>query len=400
MDSRNDNRKKILFVSPIPLGAVRAGNQARNAGLLRFFAEAGFMVHYVYVDTRKDFVTQTRQYIEEQGFQFHFYHAKAPLYRCKSYLNNLFSKINSKLRLINKIDDFYDHALGRFARKLVRENEFDVVFVSYVWLSKTLTDCVDNKDMPGKRPALLLDTHDIFADRHLLFRKYGMEYSWFSTTKKQERIGLERADTVIAIQDQDGDYFKNNGAADVVTVGHILKPEKLPLSAHENVILFVGSNIPPNAYGLESFRQQVLPFLKQSMPDIRIRVAGTICESEVAKDIKAFTLLGRVEDLKACYQEAGVVFSPVTFGTGLKIKCVEALAYGRPVVTYSHGSVGLEEAVGRGVEVADSPESFAHKTVELLRDKKRLEMMSTSAYECVLSECRRNEQQLLELLDR
>src|SRR5690606_29841009 len=65
---------------------------------------------------------------------------------------------------------------------------------------------------------------------------------------------------------------------------------------------------------------------------------------------------------------AWVVINPVMHGTGLKIKNVEALGYGKPVVTTTVGAEGLELALSRGLIVADSEAEFIQVLSVLVAD--------------------------------
>jgi glycosyltransferase involved in cell wall biosynthesis len=59
------------------------------------------------------------------------------------------------------------------------------------------------------------------------------------------------------------------------------------------------------------------------------------------------------------YKSIDIAINPVLYGSGLKIKTVEAIAYGIPLVTTSAGAQGLHEESGRSFLLADTPEAFA-----------------------------------------
>ena len=89
-------------------------------------------------------------------------------------------------------------------------------------------------------------------------------------------------------------------------------------------------------------------------------------------------LAGRLDDLDATYRAARVCVVPLRYGTGTRIKIIEALAYGMPVVTTSKGAEGLAVVHGEHVLIADDPHDFAAATVRLLRDSE-LSMASALA---------------------
>lgn len=80
-------------------------------------------------------------------------------------------------------------------------------------------------------------------------------------------------------------------------------------------------------------------------------------------------LRGPVADLAPLYARAGVVAAPLRLGSGLKIKLVEAMAYGKAIVATAATLEGIEEAESHGVTRADDAESFAAALIALLGDR-------------------------------
>jgi glycosyltransferase involved in cell wall biosynthesis len=80
---------------------------------------------------------------------------------------------------------------------------------------------------------------------------------------------------------------------------------------------------------------------------------------------------GTVEDLEPWYERTRVALAPLQAGGGSRLKILEALAAGRPVVATGIGAEGLEDLVGRGVVVEDDPARMAAVLVELLGDPQR-----------------------------
>jgi succinoglycan biosynthesis protein ExoO len=86
-----------------------------------------------------------------------------------------------------------------------------------------------------------------------------------------------------------------------------------------------------------------------------------------------------VPNLGAEYRNAGVVISPLTVGSGLKIKLVEAMGQGKAVVATTPTIDGVEHIVGGAVAVADAPVEFADAIVSLLQDANLRGDMSSKA---------------------
>ena len=78
----------------------------------------------------------------------------------------------------------------------------------------------------------------------------------------------------------------------------------------------------------------------QAVPGARLLLAGTICE-RLAQDIAPFEPLGRLAHVDALYDLLDVVVNPMAWGTGLKIKSVEAVFEGLPLIATQVAMIGL-----------------------------------------------------------
>jgi len=95
---------------------------------------------------------------------------------------------------------------------------------------------------------------------------------------------------------------------------------------------------------------------------------------------------GEVPDVRPYYQQAKVSVVPLRSGGGTRIKILEAMACGRPVVSTSVGCEGLHVVDGEHLLVADTPADFAERVVTLLKDQALRERLSRKARELVESQ--------------
>jgi glycosyltransferase involved in cell wall biosynthesis len=109
-----------------------------------------------------------------------------------------------------------------------------------------------------------------------------------------------------------------------------------------------------------------------------LQVCGSVCD-EIVGTYPNVQWLGRVADLGSEYGSAQVCLVPLPLGSGLKIKLVEAFAYGRATVSTSPGLQGLRQFAGRAVVVADTPADFAGSVVMLLNDPERRRQLEQEA---------------------
>ena len=142
-----------------------------------------------------------------------------------------------------------------------------------------------------------------------------------------------------------------------------------------DAVLFVGNfNHYPNADGFRWVAGEVWPIVHRLAPDLRLKLAGPNCpEPSPAEAAMGIESLGFVDDLDALFDSVAVSITPYRFGGGIKIKTLEALASGCPVVTTSIGAEGLDLVNGREALIADDAEQYARHIVAMCRDLTRAE---------------------------
>lgn len=229
-------------------------------------------------------------------------------------------------------------------------------------------------------PSLVL-MHDLFCSRGPQFRRLGGADSVAALTVEAEMALLAGADAVIAIQEEEAAFVRRHLPGQTVVVAPMaarLAPAPAPGRADE--VLFVGSNTAPNVDGLGWFLSAVWPLVRRVNPLARLKVAGAVCGA-VAPGGDGVTLLGLVPDLAPLYRDAGVVVSPLRVGSGLKIKLIEALAWGKAMVATPVTLQGVADLVGDGVRVADSPAAFAGHILDLLGAEPTRRAQATRGWE-------------------
>ncbi len=126
----------------------------------------------------------------------------------------------------------------------------------------------------------------------------------------------------------------------------------------------------PNSDGLRWFAESVLPKVRAAVPGCRLLVTGADPPDDVAwLDGAAVHFVGRVRDLAGFYNRIRVAVSPTRFGAGVKLKTVEAVQYGVPVVCTEEAANGLSSELRSAVWVVPDASRFADALVALLTDR-------------------------------
>jgi len=241
------------------------------------------------------------------------------------------------------LDDWVSPALLEVTRAIAGAVRYDAVIVNYVWCSLLLTLFPDST-------LRVLDTHDAFGGRRELALSVGLEPHWYYTSVEEEGRGLDRADMVLAIQSEEGEYFRGITASRVEVVEYAVPPNFLPARSLKPgqplAIGYLGSGNPWNVKGVAALEAALARAadaangaLGEAVNPARFLLFGGITRS--MGPLRMFQNCGMVEDVCDAYLRIDVAINPMIGGTGLKIKTVEGLAFGRMVLSTKAGASGL-----------------------------------------------------------
>jgi polysaccharide biosynthesis protein PslH len=152
-------------------------------------------------------------------------------------------------------------------------------------------------------------------------------------------------------------------------------------------ILFCGSlSFAPNSQGLLWFYKNIWHSVKKSFPQLKLLVVGSgelPAESIFLKEDPSLIFSGAVEDVKPWYNKAALSIVPLLSGSGTRLKVLEAMSYGLPVVSTSKGAEGIEYKDSKSILIADKETDFANCIIALLKNKQRRLEIQKSARELV-----------------
>ncbi len=243
----------------------------------------------------------------------------------------------------------YGRMLCQLLETRLRHDPPDAIFID-----KTETACLFPV-LP--RAALrLVDTHDLISARTRRALSCNAPESCPLTEAQEARL-LDRFDRVICIQDDERRQVALwIGESKTLLAPHPVTATPIAIQKEVTRIGLLASNWHANVDGLRHFIDQVWPQVRRD--GWGLHVYGGIAASfrdNRASDIHFHGLVQRVEE---CYANLDIAINPVRYGAGLKIKSVESLAHGVPLVTTRHGASGLETLANQALYIADTPEEF------------------------------------------
>lgn len=264
-----------------------------------------------------------------------------------------------------------------FATRCAEAFQPDAVLANFCWMNELF-------DSLGSRAPLRISlTHDVAHHRAAFI-------SGASLTETEEARLLSKADVIVAISEADAEVFRELCRFTEVLVAPKAADarERLP-SQVPGHCLFVGSCNEPNREGLAWFLEEGWPLVRSEYPEAELHVCGTICKL-VTGEYAGVSFHGRVDNLDEYYQRAQAVLVPLLHGSGVKVKLVEACAFGKACVTTPVGLRGLPFLADHVLTAGDAA-TFAAAILRLFRDatlRETLESGSFSATQRELSETR------------
>ena len=239
---------------------------------------------------------------------------------------------------------------------ILKQISFDYIIISYVTWAPLIED---NKYL--KNAVLINDTHDLITAQQ--------------KSKKRFRLGesFEREIKLLSLFDEtwsqssDEQYLFSQFLPGVHRFIPIMyKPQHfsnlIPRTKKYDLI-FVGSQNEHNKKSLNWFFSEVYPLLSK---EIMICVIGKICDY-----IPSFPNVEKhlfVRELMDYYNDSKIAICPMLGGTGVKVKVVEAMSFGLPIVCNLRGLDGLPLKDQNGCLRGDTKEDFANHIKELLND--------------------------------
>ena len=247
-------------------------------------------------------------------------------------------------------------------------------FVDFEFSSYTDTKTIlDQHNVEHRIPKRLAET----PGTNPLLRWYANQ-EW-QKLRDFELDAMRGVDKTLTVSDDDKNAFLQlapdlTGKIETVPIGvdtdYFAVAERKP---DANALLSIGTMYwPPNVDAMQWFVSEVLPLIRQTKPDTRLLVVGAKPTPEIiglGERDPNIVVTGTVPDVRPYASECGVFIVPLRSGSGMRVKILNALSMGLPVVSTTVGAEGIAVTHGKDILLADTPQAFADAVLSILRDR-------------------------------
>lgn len=287
-------------------------------------------------------------------------------------MRRLYGKEFSRSILLDQTDRQYAAERKAFSR-FIKRNQFDVIIFEYLH-NHHLASLLEGSDN-----ILLLDTHDVMHLRAESLMTVGVSNAG-QMSKDVELSCFKLYSKLLMIQEKEAEYLTSCGVRNLIVVKRPAKvraKQGIERVGSHLITAFVGSRAHHNVDAIKWFLANVWG---NSLARIcELHIYGSVCSLLSEAMPEGVFLHGHVEQIDAVYQSADVVLNPIRAGSGLKIKNVEALGFGVPVITSEVGAVGMESCINSSLFVCSDPQSYIQCLTRLGEDGSLIERASVAA---------------------
>lgn len=357
---------RILYFYPENPLLKNQGNNARALALLNYFKNREITVDYVGIND-SNFSFDDIENLKKSNLINEGYLLKS-LSRKKNQLRYFF--LYSLPRKIK--NEFKDFNRTRFGQEklfddILSKNKYDFIIISYVYWAPLLKNSANINNAK-----LVIDTHDFLTSQF----QNQKEFQLGKYFEKEIDI-LNAFDKVLVISNEEKFVFSQFVKSEVSIVTHALEENFNTLDSSKKYdIVYVASNNDHNIKSAKWFFDEVYPKLDKKL---KICVVGRI--GKYFNDETNIEKIEFVEDLDSIYAQSKIAICPMLSGTGLKIKVIEAMSFGLPIVCNERGVDGLLNKTNNGCLVTNNPNEFANYIHKLNSDELFYKIQSKNAKE-------------------
>jgi len=271
--------------------------------------------------------------------------------------------------------------------KKLQEVKFDIVQLEGLFMAVYID--VIKKYSKAK---VVLRAHNVeylIWERHLKNEKFILKNKYLQLQtqrlKKFEMAALQKVDAVVSITNVDKAVFQglcNKPVFNCISGVDISQYiSKSMIGFKEKTVFYFGSmDWLPNQQAVDWFLKNCWMKISEAVPDATFVIAGKNMPDRFLKiNERNVMVVPKVADSKDFYCQHDIMIVPLLSGSGLRIKIIEGMAYGKPIVSTSIGAEGIDITNGTNILIANYPSDFISAVIDLLQHPEKKENMGREA---------------------
>jgi glycosyltransferase involved in cell wall biosynthesis len=377
---------KILQVTnkvPFP---TKDGGAIACMNLTRGFSNLGHQVTIISMNTEKHHISieEIPEPVKDLA-KFNLVEVPARISKPRALINLLFSrKPYNAARFISR-------TFKNELKILLQKNSFDIVQLEGLYLCPYV---------PVIRK---------YSSAKIVYRAHNIEHEIWERTavnangilkfylknlsrriKRFETRCLNTYDLIVPITERDHDLLDKMGNTKPGQVSQtgidasVLIPNAKSLE-HPSLFHIGSLEWTPNQEGINWFMDNCWPQIHKTYPDLKFYIAGRNAPAWLIHklDVKNVQFEGEVEDAYQFMNSKSIMIAPLLSGSGMRIKIIEGMALGKPIVTTTIGTEGISTESGKNIVLADEPDQFVNAVSDLINNKEYFHLISKNAIEYI-----------------
>lgn len=386
----------ILIILPfLPYPLYTGGHQAvfNEINILRNYYNISISIAYKSGNINKSAIEKLHSiwpnvkiypfelHSQKKGSKFFLYE------RVTEKIKKIIFKGSRELMIENELTPLYKFNrddYNEFIRKIIKKESIDIVqceFANQLDIVEIIPPNI--KKVFIHHEIRFVRIAQFMLDQHLNGDYYKVLYN----NLKQEEIGLlNKFDSVVTFSAIDTQKLqKNLIQSKLITSFCLVNSYNEPYHFHSSkkILSFVGPEIHiPNKIGLLEFLDKSWKGILEQDKSIQLKIIGKWTQPTIKKIIAKYPqveFLGFVTNLKESLQGT-IMIVPITIGSGIRTKILEAAFMSIPIITTTVGVEGIPLENGKDCYIENNPVLFAQKAVLLIKDNKRQQQFTMNAY--------------------
>lgn len=272
--------------------------------------------------------------------------------------------------------------------RLLSEEKFDVVQLESLFMTPYIPTI-----RRYSKASIVLRSHNlehVIQSRIATGEKNFLKRPYRKFLAKQlhdyEMAVLDRVDAVAAISPSDAQHFLEHGTrTPIATIPFAVEPSEYPITTKKRTtgvtFFHLGSmDWLPNEEGVRWLLEEVWPKVLEKRPQARLELAGNKMPEDLLKmEVQGVNIRGRVKNAQTFMSDRDVMVVPLFSAGGMRVKIIEGMALGKPVISTPIGAEGIEHTEGLNILIARNATEFAEHIIALDEAPDYMRMLGSEA---------------------